>query len=125
MQGRSLLDFKCQVEVTHKDLAFIRNHGVKEYFSLCFEYAVEMTSLTDIVPSMPRIAVCQQHRENEESDRPSTYYRKNICLLCLGHLINGIDVPFEKYGKTVLKMKTLIPRVIAERDVTNDDIVEI
>ena len=84
-----------------------------------------MTSLTDIVPSMPRIAVCQQHRENEESDRPSTYYRKNICLLFLGHLINGIDVPFKKYGKTVLKMKTLIPRVIAERDVTNDDIVEI
>ena len=86
---------------------------------------MEITSLTDIVPSMPQTAVRQPYRENAESDRPSTYYRKNLCLPCLGHLINEIDVPFEKYGKTVLMMQILISRVIAERDVINDDIVEI
>ena len=32
---------------------------------------------------------------------------------------------FDKYGKTVLMMQALIPSVIAERDVTTDDIVEI
>ena len=85
---------------------------------------MEITSLTDIVPSMPQTAVRQQHRENAESDRPSTYYRKNICLPCLGHFINAIDVHLEKYGKTVLMMQILISRVIAERDVINDDIVE-
>ena len=86
---------------------------------------MEMTSLIDIVPSMPRIATRQQHRENPESDTPFNYYRKNMCLPFLDHLINGIDVRFDKYGKTVLMMQALIPSVIAERDVTTDDIVEI
>ena len=127
IQRRSLdlLDFVGQVEVARADLAFIRNDGAKEYFSRCFEYAVEMASLIDIIPSMQRIATHQQYRENAESDTPFNYYRKNMCLPFLDHLINGIDVRFDKYGKTVLMMQALIPSVIAERDVTIDDIVEI
>ena len=51
-----------------------------------------------------------------------------MCLLFLDHLINGIDVRFEKYGKAVFMMQALIPSVISERDVivkTIDDIVKI
>ena len=43
----------------------------------------------------------------------------------LDHLINGIDVHFGKYGKTVLMMQALIPPVTVERDVTIDNIVKI
>ena len=43
----------------------------------------------------------------------------------LDHLAIGSDVRFDKYGKTVLMIQALIPSVIAERDVTTDDIVEI
>ena len=43
----------------------------------------------------------------------------------LDHLIIGSDVRFDKYGKTVLMMEALIPSVIAERDVTTNDIAEI
>ena len=48
-----------------------------------------------------------------------------MCLPFLDHLINGIDVRFDKYGITVLMMQALIPSNIAERDVTIDDIDEI
>ena len=127
IQGRSLglLDVVGQVEVAREDIAFIRNDGAKEYFSRCFEYAKEMASLIDIVQSMPRIATRQQHWENAEPDTPFNYYRNNMCLPFLDHLINGIDVRFDKYGKTVLIMQALIPSVIAESHVTIDDIVEI
>ena len=127
IQGRSLdlLDVVGQVEVAREDLAFIRNDGAKEYFSRCFESAVEMASLFDIVLSMPRIAARQQHRENAESDRPFNYYRKNMCLPFLDHLINGIDVRLDKYCKTVLMVQALMPSVIAERYMTIGDIVEI
>ena len=43
----------------------------------------------------------------------------------LDHLIIGSDVRCDKYSKTVLMMQALIPSVIAERDVTTDDIAEI
>ena len=43
----------------------------------------------------------------------------------LDHLINGIDVHFGKYDKTNLMMQVLPASVIAERDVTIDDVVKI
>ena len=79
-QSLDLLDVLGQVEVAREDLAFIRNGDAKEYFSRCFEYAVEIASLIDILPSMPRISACQQHREDAESDTPFSYYRNNMCL---------------------------------------------
>ena len=84
-----------------------------------------MASLIDIAPCVPRIAAPQQHRENPESDTPFIYYRKNMCLPFINHLINRTDVRFDKYGKTVLMMQALIPSIIVERDVTIDDVVEI
>ena len=48
-----------------------------------------------------------------------------MCLPFLDHLINGIDVQFNKYGKTGLMMQALIPSVTVKRDVTIDDIIEI
>ena len=100
IQGWSLdlLDILGQVEVTRGDLPFIWNDGVKQYFSCCFEYGVKMVSLINIVPSMPWIAVCQQHQENAESDTPFSYNKKNMCLQFLDHLINGTDVRFDKYN---------------------------
>ena len=127
MQWRNLdlLDIASQVEISREDLAFIRNYCAKEYFSRCFKYAVEMASLIDIVLSMPRVAARQRQREIAESDTYFNYYRKNICLKLLDHLINGNDVRLNKYGKTVLMVHVLIPSVIAEWNVTIDDIVEI
>ena len=45
------------------------------------------------------------------------YYRVNMCLPFLDHIINGIDVYFDKYGKIVLAMAGLVPSVIHENDV--------
>ena len=84
-----------------------------------------MTSLIDIVPRMPWITTHKQHQENAESETPFNYYRKNMCVPFLYQLINGFDVRFDKYRKTVLMMQALIPSVIAERDVITDGIVEI
>ena len=86
---------------------------------------MEMVSLINIEPSMPRIAARQKHQQNADSYTPFNYYTKNMCLESLDHLINGIDVRFDKCGKTVLMMQILIPSVTAESDVTNDDIAKI
>ena len=101
IQGQSLdlLDILGQVEVARGDLPFIRNDGVKQYFSRCLEYRVKMVSLINIVPSMQQIAICQQHRENAESDTPFNYNKKNMSLQFFDNLITGIAVRFDKYHK--------------------------
>ena len=121
----NLLDVVGQVEVARKDLTFIWNDGAKEYFSRCFEYVLVMVSLTDTVPSMPWIATHQQHQINAESDASFNYYRKSMCLPFLDHLINKIDVRFNKYGKTILMMQAFILSAFDERDVTIDGIVKV
>ena len=45
-----------------------------------------------------------------------------MCLPFLDHIINGIDVCFDKYGKIVLAMAGLVPSVIHENDVSVIDI---
>ena len=86
---------------------------------------MEMASLIDIVTDMPQIAAYQQHQENAESEMPFSYYRKNMCLPFLDHLINRIDVCFNKYSKFVLIMQALFPSIIAEGNVTIHDAVKI
>lgn len=126
IQGRSLdlYDVVGQVKIAREDLAFVRSDGAKIFFTRCFEYASQVAGQISIFPCMPRIAARQQHRANAESTTPYDYYRINMCLPFLDHLINGIDVRFDKYGQTVLSMAGLIPSVIAENDVLINDIVD-
>ena len=47
-----------------------------------------------------------------------------MCYPLLDHLINGTDVTFDKYGKTIHLMYGLIPSVTAEREVDIKDTIE-
>ena len=73
---------------------------------------------------MPRLASRQIHSASAESNSPFQYYLRNVCYPLLDHLINGIDVRFDKYGKTIHLMCGLIPSVTAEREVDIKDIIE-
>ena len=48
-----------------------------------------------------------------------------MSLPFLDHIINGIDVRFDQYGKIVLAMAGLVPSVIAENDVSVIDILDV
>ena len=96
----------------------------KKFFARCFEYASEIAGLINVTPSMLRTAARQQHRPNAGSNTPFDYYRVNMCLPFLDHIINGIDVCFDKYGKIVQAMAELVPSIIAENDVSIIDILD-
>ena len=73
---------------------------------------------------MPRLDSRHTHRANAESNSPFQYYLRNVCYPLLERLINGIDVIFDKYGKTIHLMYGLIPSVTAEREVDIKDTIE-
>ena len=81
----------------------------KCFFARCFEYASEIAGLKNVTPSMPRIVARQQYRPSAESNTLFDFYRVNMCLPFLDHIINGTDVRFDKYGKIVLAMAWLVP----------------
>ena len=97
----------------------------ESFFKRWYNYSCSMSKLVGIVPSMPRLASRQMHRQNAEADTPEDCYRRNVCLPFLDHLIQGIDSRFDKYGKTILLMMGLVPAVVADKeDVTIDDAVK-
>ena len=102
------------------DLVFARRDEGKKFFERCFEYASEIAGLINVTPSIPRIAARQQDRPNAESNTPLDYYRVNMRLPFLDHIING----FDKYGKIVLAMAGLVPSIIAENDVSVINILD-
>ena len=102
------------------DLVFARRDEGKKFFERCFEYASEIAGLINVTPSIPRIAARQQERPNAESNTPLDYYRVNMRLPFLDHIING----FDKYGKIVLAMAGLVPSIIAENDVSVINILD-
>ena len=126
IQGESLdlYDAVGQIKVVQGDLQHEKMQ-MRVFFKRCYNYACSMAKLVGIVPSMPGLASRQMHHENAEADTPEDYYRRNVCLPFLDHLIQGIDSRFDKYGRTILLMMGLVPSVVADKeDVTIDDAVK-
>ena len=76
-----------------------RTTAEQGFYKRCFRYASDIANTIGVQPTMPRIASRQEHRANAEANDPEAYYRRNMCLPFLDHLIEGIDSRFDKYGK--------------------------
>ena len=126
IQGRNLDLYNVVglVMVAPNNLVFAWIDEENKFFARCFEYPSELAGPINVTPSMPQIASRQQHRPNAESNTLFDYYCVNICLPFLDHIINGIDVRCDKYGKIVLAMAGLVRSVIAENDVSVIDILD-
>ena len=101
-----------------------RRHAETSLFQRCYDQACALAESVDVEPTMPRLASRKTHRANAESNSPFQYYLRNVCYPLVDHLINGIDVRFDKYGKTIHLMYGLISSVTAEREVDIKDIIE-
>ena len=105
-------------------MVYERRHAETSLFQRCYDQACALAELVDVEPTMPRLVSRQTHRANAESNSPFQSYLRNVCYPLLDHLINGIDVRFDKYGKTIHLIYGLIPSVTAEREVDIKDIIE-
>ena len=105
-------------------MVYEMRHAETSLFQRCYDQACALAELVDVEPTMLRLASRQTHRANAESNSLFQYYLRNVCYPLLDHLINGIDVRFDKYGKTIHLMYGLISSVTAEREVDIKHIIE-
>ena len=94
------------------------------FFTRCFSYATDLAALFNLEPSRPRTAVRQTHRANAAAETPYQYWLFNSYLPFLDHIIMEADSRYDKYREIVHKMSGLVSSVIAERDVSIMDLVE-
>ena len=73
---------------------------------------------------MPRVAGRQMHRANASASTPFDYYLRNMCLLLLDDLMEGLNTRFDKYGSMIQKMNAFVPPVIGMRKVKGNYKIE-
>ena len=107
-----------KLKVVRDDLQYKRENAETSLFKRCHSQVCAVAALTDIQPTMSRVASRQiLNRQDAESDA-FQYYLKNVCYPFLDHLIQGTDNRSDKYGSTVYLTYGLIPSVIGKRDIT-------
>ena len=67
---------------------------VEEGFTTIDEHSVRVESHVGVDSSMPRIATWQQHRSNAPAECPFEYYKKNVTIPFLDHILFNLDSQF-------------------------------
>lgn len=87
--------------------------------------AEQLAAEVDVVPSTPRTAARQGHRENVEHSTVEEYYRRAIILPLLDHILQQMRERFSKSQIVASRLLHLIPSVLcAVEEVHLDDVVE-
>ncbi|XP_048588479.1 52 kDa repressor of the inhibitor of the protein kinase-like [Nematostella vectensis] len=100
-----------QVSSVKEDLQAPRR-DIDVLFVKWYESSVDLGKDFDIVPSMPRIARIQQHRQNTPSSSPCEYYKRSQGIPLVDHLSTEMDKFFSADQMNVSKLISLVPEVL-------------
>ena len=88
------------------------------HFDAIDDLAVEMAENVGILPTAPRTTGRQLHRANAPAVDPKEYYRVNVAVPFLDHIISELDGQFSGLSIRVSKLRRLVPSVIQESQIT-------
>lgn len=109
LQGRYV-----DIVQAHQDIESVKStvkgakSRVESFHSLPYQQAVRLGRSVDVEETKPRQTVRQQHRQNTPSSSVSEYYKRNLTIPILDHLISELDsllefmklLPFEVVNAT-------------------------
>ena len=94
------------------DLELLKTNCEEEFHLLYCEIKTLADEL-NIPIATPRIAARQAHRSNIPADSPEAYYRRNLVIPSLDHIITELTERFGPIQQTKVKLLGLIPSVAA------------
>ena len=87
-------------------------------FCQIYAQSARMTEKVDTIPDMPRITARQQHRSNASSSSPEEYFKRNIAIPFLDHVICCIDQKFSQSATTASSLLGFVPQVLCTKDLS-------
>ena len=103
LQGR-YIDAVC----AHTDIESVKSvlkgcrSRVDDFHQRLYEEAVRLGATVGIEESMPRLAGRQQHRQNIPASSNTDYYRLNITIPLLDHMISELDDRFDADSSAIV-----------------------
>lgn len=75
------------------------------------DHSVELATKVGTEASMPRIASRHQHHSNIQSVSPKEYYRLNITIPFLYHIVMHLEEQFTLTTATAVSLRGLVPSI--------------
>ena len=91
--------------------------NVSQGFSRIYAHSVTIAEKVGATVGMPRIASRQQHRSNAEAVSAEEYFRRNIAIPFLEHVIVSIEQQFSQASMIAISLLGLVPSVLCSKEV--------
>lgn len=95
-----------------RDRILASRNNIDDEFSEWFKEASELAESVGGVVSKPRVSRRQQHRNNAPAETPEGYYRKNVAIPFLDHLLQEMETRFDQGSRTCSAIFQLIPKLM-------------
>lgn len=115
LQGRYVDIARAHREITNlkTTLQKIRSN-VNSFHTCIYEQSLTIAQSVGVEESMSRLASRQQHRQNIQAPNSSEYFRLNLTIPLLDHLINEISSRFNNTSShTTTEFLNLLPSTIS------------
>ncbi len=114
-EAKDIVQAVSEIKTVTSSLEQVREN-VDSYHSRWFETISEICREVGVIPSMPRICSRQHHRANTPASDPSEYFRRNITVPILDHLLAEFDRRFSLHQRTAFQGFYLVPSVLVKKD---------
>ena len=75
-----------------------------------------MVATVDVQPSMPRNCAKQRQRLNADAENTENWYRINVAIPFMDHILQELDSKFSTLAQTASKHLGLVPAVLGKRE---------
>ena len=106
-----------ETEQYYRDLRL----DMDQQFTKVFQQAVRLAVSLGIEPSKPRNCGRQQHRANAEATTVEAWYRVNVAIPFVDHLIEDIGAQFCDLSRKAARLLGLVPSIICAGEVPDLD----
>ena len=107
------------IDATIDRLKGYRN-DIDHEFQEWFHAATTLVESAGGVVSQPRVSGRQQHRNNSPAETPEAYYRRNVAIPFLDHLLKEMETRFDQSSRTCSVIFKLIPKLLLAVDDLQD-----
>ena len=91
----------------------LRSNVVTDFCKV-YQQAERMATSINVAPSKPRNCSHQRNRPNASAETIEEWYRINVAIPFLDHIINELGEQFSSLTKTSLKLLGLVPSVLCQ-----------
>lgn len=119
-----IIDAYQQIDEIKMFYKEIRKNIASE-FKKVYQQGERMAITVNVQPSKPRSCSRQGHRPNADAETVEDWYRVNVAIPFLDHILNELESQFSSMAQTASKLFGLVPAVLCKKDVDMSEAVQL